>query len=484
MNQPRAPGRQRSLRVRLLAVTLVAAALALLLAGLLLAGLFRDHVMTQFAQSLTAQLDQVTARLEFDAQGRPQLDPQALSDPRWSRPLSGLYWQVDRADGQVGHADGPAGRGVLRSRSLWDQVLQAPPDALALGEVHVHEVPGPQGAALLLVERTVVTNGAATGGWRVMVAADLGETQAASDRFTRVLAASLAILLLLLGAAAWAQVAVGLAPLRALQRALGAVHEGRAPRLSGGFPAEVQPLVDDFNHVLDRNAEVVARARTQAGNLAHAIKTPLAALSQAAAAAATRPQADHELAALVAEQAERARRQVDWHLARARAAAAHGLPGARAAVRPAIEGLLRVMQRVHADRGLDIHLAPMGDEPAFAGEAQDLQEMAGNLIDNACKWARRQVDVAVRSAPGGLSGQGAGPGAGRLLIVVDDDGPGIAADRRDTVMARGARLDETVPGSGLGLAIVQELAALYGGRLRLQVAPQGGLRAELELPAS
>lgn len=473
MNQPPAPEQQRSLRVRLLAATLVAAALALLLAGLLLAGLFRDHVRTQFAQSLTAQLDQVTARLEFDAQGRPQLDAQTLSDPRWSRPLSGLYWQVDRADRD-------AVRGVLRSRSLWDQVLQAPPDALGRGEVHVHEVPGPQGTVLLLLERTVVPDGAAAGAWRVMVAADLHATQAASDRFTRVLAASLAILLLLLGAAAWAQVAVGLAPLRTLQRSLAAVHQGRAPRLTGRFPAEVQPLVDDFNRVLDRNAEVVARARTQAGNLAHAVKTPLAALSQAAAAAATRPQADHELAALVAEQTERARRQVDWHLARARAAAAHGLPGARAAVRPAIEGLVRVMQRVHAERGLDIRLAPVAGEPAFAGEAQDLQEMAGNLIDNACKWARSQVGVTVRTESAGAQGQA----ARRLLIVVDDDGPGIAADRHDAVMARGARLDESVPGSGLGLAIVQELAALYGGRLSLSASPLHGLRAELELPAA
>ena len=461
--------RRLSLRVRLLVATLVAAALAVALAGVLLSGLFRDHVMRQFAQALTAQLDQVTARLEFDAQGRPQIDPQRLSDPRWSRPLSGLYWQVD---GEAGSAAPP--RGVLRSRSLWDQVLQAPADAPATGEVHVHALPGPQGVPLLLVERLVQHDGAAPGRWRVMVAADLHETQAAGDRFTRMLAGSLAILLLLLGAAAWAQVAVGLAPLRALQRALHAVHEGRTPRLDGRFPAEVQPLVDDFNRVLDRNAEVVARARTQAGNLAHAIKTPLAALSQAAASA--RSPADRELAALVSEQVALARRHVDWHLARARAAAAHGLPGARTPVRPAIDGLLRVMQRVHAERALDVVMEGPADGLHFAGEAQDLQEMAGNLIDNACKWARRQVRVVVQPA----TADGARP----LCIVVDDDGPGIAADRRTAVLARGARLDESVPGSGLGLAIVHELATLYGGRLHLDVSPLGGLRAELLLPAA
>jgi signal transduction histidine kinase len=447
----------------------VAAALAVGLAGVLLSGLFRDHLMRQLAQTLTVQLDQVTARLEFDAQGRPQIDARALSDPRWSRPLSGLYWQVD------GAGEAPP-RGVLRSRSLWDQVLQAPADTPASGDVHVHELPGPQGAPLLLVERLVQNDGAAPGRWRVMVAADLHEMLAAGDRFARVLAASLAILLGLLAAAAWAQVAVGLAPLRALQRALQAVQDGRTPRLQGRFPAEVQPLVDGFNRVLDRHAEVVARARTQAGNLAHAIKTPLAVLSQGAAAAARRPQADHELAALVSEQVALARRQVDWHLARARAAAAHGLPGLRTPVRPAIDGLLRVMQRVHAERGLAIGCQGPEGGAHFAGEAQDLQEMAGNLIDNACKWARQQVRVRVETSTA--------DGVHRLRIVVDDDGPGIAADRRQAVLARGARLDESVPGSGLGLAIVHELATLYGGRLLLDDSPLGGLRAELQLPAA
>ncbi|MBX3636865.1 MAG: ATP-binding protein, partial [Rubrivivax sp.] len=287
-------------------------------------------------------------------------------------------------------------------------------------------------------------------------------------------AASLAVLAALLGAAALAQVAVGLAPLRALQRALAAVHEGRAQRLEEAFPAEVQPLVDDFNRVLDRNAEIVTRARTQAGNLAHAIKTPLAAMAQAAASARRAPQQAAALPALVDEQVQLARRHVDWHLARSRAAAAQGLPGARAAVQPAIAGLLRVMEHVHAERGLDIRCDPVAPGLTIAGEVQDLQEMVGNLIDNACKWARSTVHVAAWSA--------GGPQGRRLHIAVEDDGPGIAAERRERVLARGERLDETVPGSGLGLGIVSELAALYGGRLSLGTATAGGLRAELELP--
>jgi len=457
----------RSLRFRLLAATLTALAVALVLAGLLLSSLFRDHVLRQFSQTLTAQLDQITARLEFDTAGQPQIDPQTLSDPRWSRPYSGLYWQVDGA-GQ------PQQRGALRSRSLWDAALTLPSDVLADGEVHVHEGTGPDGAGLLLVERTVTRDGAIATHWRLIVAGDLRETVAAVERFNGILAASLATLFVLLCAAALAQVAIGLAPLRTLQRTLAGVHAGTSPRLDGRFPSEVQPLVDDFNAVLDRNAEVVVRARTQAGNLAHAIKTPLAAMSQAAAVALQRPDTGAELAALVEEQVGVARRHVDWHLARARAAAAQGVPGARVPLQPVINGLLRVLERVHAERGIALQCMPMAPDLAFAGEVQDLQEMLGNLLDNACKWARHEVHLSAASL-------GSGPGS-RLRVVIDDDGPGIEAHRRESVMARGARLDESVPGSGLGLAIVNELVGLYGGSVRLQTAPTGGLRVEVELP--
>lgn len=468
MSAAPAPRASRSLRFRLLAATLLALLLALTLSGLALSQLFREHVQRQFAESLTAQLDQLTARLEFDVEGQPRIDAAALSDPRWSRPYSGLYWQLDRS----GSAPAVA---VLRSRSLWDAVIHAPADALSAGALHVHEVPGPAGARLLLVERTVAPEGAGSGRWRLMVAADLAPTAAAVARLDGVLAASLAILLALLGAAAIAQVAVGLAPLKTLQRALAAVHEGRSQRLDAAFPAEVQPLVDDFNRVLDRNVEIVQRARTQAGNLAHAVKTPLAALSQAAASTARTPQGAADLAALVQEQVALARRHVDWHLARSRAAAAHGLPGARAAVAPAIDGLLRAMRQVHAGRDLEFRCEPLAPGLAFAGEQQDLQEMAGNLIDNACKWARSTVRVSAwtQAAATGL----------RLHLAVEDDGPGIPADRRAAAFARGTRLDEAVPGSGLGLGIVHELATLYGGSMALDSSALGGLRAELELPA-
>jgi signal transduction histidine kinase len=432
----------------------------------LLSGLFREHVTRQFVSMLTAELDQVTARFEVDAGGQPMLDATRLSDPRWSRPYSGLYWQIDDM--------GAPRRAELRSRSLWDAELTAPIDTLADGEVHVHEVTGPGGTRLLMVERTVRMATSFAGAWRLLVAADLRETAAAVSRFNGVLAASLAVLLGLLMAAAAAQVAVGLAPLKALQRALTAVREGRLQRLDGRFPLEVQPLVDDFNGVLQRNAEVVARARTQAGNLAHAIKTPLAVMAQAANAARAQPKAQESLPTLVAEQVEVARRHVNWHLARSRAAAAQGVPGVRAEVASTVEALVRVMSRVHAERGLRFDVAAMEPGLAFAGEAQDLQEMLGNLIDNACKWARTAVHIEAARTSGAK--------AARLHLVVEDDGPGISAEHRQQALVRGARLDEAAPGSGLGLAIVRELAELYGGEVLLTAGQAGGLRAELVLP--
>ncbi len=372
--------------------------------------------------------------------------------------------------------DGRGRAGVLRSRSLWDTSLTLQVDALADGAVHMHEVSGPQGAPLLVLERTVRAEGVDAARWRLIVAADLQATQAATAQFTRVLALSLAALLVLLAAAAWAQVAVGLRPLQALQRGLQDVQQARTTRLQGAFPAEMQPLVDDFNAVLERNAEVVERARTQAGNLAHALKTPLSVLENAACAPAPSDGAAlAALAALVREQVQVARRHIDWHLARSRVAASAHLPGQRTALEPVVGGLVRVMNKVHAGRGVDITVA-LPDAPLFfAGEAQDLQEMLGNLLDNACKWAQSTVRLQAQV----LGGQ-----PSQMVVSVEDDGPGIGAAQRAQAVERGVRLDETVPGTGLGLAIVQDLAALYGGRLDLEPADLGGLRVVLVLPAA
>lgn len=444
--------RTLSLRWRLFAGTLAALVAALLVAGVALHALFRDHVTQQFQRDLGAQLDLLTARLEVDAQGRPVLPAQALPDPRWQRPYSGLYWQIDR----------PPQAALLRSRSLWDTVLHLPADTLADGAVHLHTGRGPQGQPLLMQERSVRWEGGAP--LRLIVAADSTPTLAAIAHFRGLLAGSLAVLALLLSGAAVAQVLVGLAPLRALGRALHAVRSGQTQQLEGRFPAEVQPLIDDFNGVLASRAELLARTRTQAGNLAHALKTPLAVLQQAAEA----PSPD--LPAVVREQVQRARRQVDAQLARARAAGTLGAPGQNAAVGPALQGLARVMRLVHAERGIVLSM-PQTDA-RVALDLNDLHDLLGNLLDNACKWAHRTVraEVVARGA--------------QVRITLHDDGPGIAPAAREAVLGRGTRLDEATPGSGLGLAIVADLVALYGGTLRLGESPDGGLAAEVTLPAA
>lgn len=451
-----------SLRLRLLGATLATLVVALVGAHWWLTGLFREHVLQQFDASLSQQLDQLTARLEFDAQGLPVVGPRGMSDPRWDKPYSGLYWQVQRLPAPASQSSA-----ALRSRSLWDAQLTLPDDALTDGTIHRHDSTGPRGEPLRVLERSLRTGEPTPSRWRLMVAGDLREAGAAVDRFEGVLAASLGGLGALLALAALAQVAVGLAPLKTMQQGLQRVREGRQPRLQGRFPNELQPLIDEFNGVLDRNAEVVERARAQAGNLAHALKTPLAILGQAA-----RKVEPSEFSALVAEQVQVAQRQLQWHLARARAAATQHLPGQRTALEPVLASLLRAMDKLHADRHLDLGADDVAPELAFAGEEQDLQEMLGNLLDNACRSARGAVSVkASRDGPW-------------LRIHVDDDGPGIPPEQRASVLQRGVRLDESRDGSGLGLAIVVDLARLYGGDVTLDGAAAGGLSVRLSLPAA
>ncbi|MCW8839482.1 MAG: sensor histidine kinase, partial [Gammaproteobacteria bacterium] len=355
---------------------------------------------------------------------------------------------------------------LLRSRSLWDTLLSVPEDAPADGVLHQHRVDGPQGEALLMLERLVYPAEAPEQGLRLIVAADAQLVSEPVERFNGLLAIALVILGLGLITAAVMQVVIGLRPLGQLRRSLQAVHEGKAQRIEQDYPQEIQPLVDDFNSVLNHNARIVDQARTRAGNLAHALKTPLSILANAA----SRP--DDKLPGLVREQVAMARRQIDHHLAHARAAAAARVPGMRSEVRPLLESLLHVMQRLHQDKSINATLDKDSIAPIFRGEKQDLQEMLGNLLENAWKWSRGRVHITLER-----SGE-------QFTIIIDDDGPGLPAEQRQTVLARGVRADEQVPGSGLGLAIVSDLAELYEGALSLHASPLGGLRARLTLPAA
>lgn len=451
---------RNSLRMRLLAGTLVWIVISILVAGWGLGQLFHQHVEAQFDADLKNHLDQLTAQLILDEQNQAQVRL-LPSDPRLNKPLSGLYWQIDRIAAAGAHSV----KAVLRSRSLWDETLAVPADAPADGEIHQHRIEGPQGVTLRVVERTVTID---THSLRLMVAANESLMTGPIADFKGHLWLALGILGMGLTFAASMQVFVGLAPLRSMQDALGRVRQGDAQNMEGTFPNEIMPLVNEFNTVLAQNAEVVERARTQAGNLAHALKTPLSVLANAANAPEKR---DDDLARLVASQVDTVRKQVDYHLSRAQAAAAVKVPGMRTAVEPVIRGLVRVMQRVHADRQLEFVVLPDPANLAFRGEEQDLQEMLGNLIDNASKWARSRIEIQVSDE------------SGKLRVRIDDDGKGIAETERDHVLKRGVRADEQVPGTGLGLAITADLARMYGGDLVLAKSSLGGLQASLTLPA-
>ncbi len=284
--------------------------------------------------------------------------------------------------------------------------------------------------------------------------------------FAHVTAVSILALLCML--AGFSQVRRGLSPVNRLRERLAAVHQGRDRRVDGIYPAEVQPLVNDLNALLDHREQAVRRAVARAGDLAHGLKTPLAVLSHEADRAASAGQV--ELAAAVSQQVEVMRRQVDSHLAHARAAASGATPGAQCSVAESADGLARTMRRLHADRGLAISVR-VPPEHSVRCQREDLDEMLGNLLDNACKWGRTRVAIESTAAQASI------------VITVDDDGSGIDPSMRDVVLQRGVRADEAAPGSGFGLAIVRDLAELYGGAIALDRSPDGGLRARLTLPA-
>jgi signal transduction histidine kinase len=265
------------------------------------------------------------------------------------------------------------------------------------------------------------------------------------------------------------QVRRGLASFNELRARLFGVREGRDSRLAGDYPAEVEPLVNELNALLGDREQRVTRALTKAGDLAHGLKTPLTLLNQLAERA--RASGQTEVAAAILQQVERMRRQVDYHLAHARASASGGNPAARCHVLTSADGLARTMMTIHVERRvtIDVHVP---HEHFARTQREDLDEMLGNLIDNACKWARTRVDV--RSSQGD----------GYVVITVDDDGPGLAEVLRENVLQRGVRADEAAPGSGLGLAIVTDLVELYRGSIALGSSPLGGLRATLRLPSA
>jgi signal transduction histidine kinase len=432
--------------------------LGLVVGGAVLSNAFRMAAQNSFDAALQADMDGLIAAAEPDPNGGVMLADRFLNH-NFDRVYSGLYYQI-----KVGQGGGQI------SRSLFDKDIN-PVNQTRKGALTWGSAEGPENQTLRVVSRHVdlTPDNRTDATYTFLVAGDMAQVERQTREFNTTLFWSFLLLGLGLIAAILVQVKVGLLPLRKVSKGLGKIRDGEARRLDGHFPTEIAPLVGELNSLIQHSEEVVGRARTHVSNLAHFLKTPLSVLA-AEADAHERDAAAAPLAEMVKRQVFSMRRQVDHYLSRARAAGSLDVLGNRTQVSAVLDDLARVIARIHAVRGVAID-AECDDGIYFRGERQDLEEMLGNLIDNGCKWAKSRVRVRCDKS------------GGRLVVTVEDDGPGLSAQQRAQVGERGERLDESVPGSGLGLAIVRDISKLYGGFFSLQGSSLGGVLARLELPA-
>lgn len=478
MPPSRSPARwiSGSIAIRLVAIAAGWGIIGLAIGGLTLSYLFRNSTERSVDHRLLADLDSVIAVAEIDC-GGSFLMPKPLIAERFTRAFSGSYWQVSGVEMDPRAKADPKAKiePLARSRSLWDKQLPISTNTKP-GQVHRGYTAGPISQNLRYVESVVsITRPdsdansmpcTTSRSFRILVAADMKDSVSELNSFNTILFWSVLVLGLSMTAAMAAFVRLGLAPLEQMSRSLADIRDGRADNLEGTYPRELQVLADELNALVRHNAEVVARARTHVGNLAHFLKTPLSVLANDAKGGAG------ALADSVNKQVHVMRRQVDHYLARARTVASASVIGARCDVAPVLSDLVRALSKIYDEQGITVSkVCP--DNLVFRGDRADLEEMVGNLLDNGCKWAESSVKVT--ASPGALNG--------RLRIQVDDDGPGLSDAQKKRVLERGERMDESKPGSGLGLGIVKDIASLYGGSFSLDRTPEGGLSVVLDLPA-
>jgi len=443
---------RHSLRLRLVAGGLVAILIALAIAGGALVVIFERHVSRTLALDLDVHLKQLLAGIDLDPQGKLVLT-QTPVDPRFADPLSGLYWQVGDDRGQL-----------LRSRSLWDSAMELPPDRLSPGETHQHQASGPGGQRVLVAERAVTLS--AEGRpviVRLSVAEDLARVTAATTAFAKDLSIALVLLGCVLALATWVQVGVGLRPLSALQRGVADIRAGRSPHLPFSVPTEVYPLVEEVNALIDAQEGEIERSRARAADLAHGLKTPLAAL--AADASRLRDRGEREIARDIEAVGEAMGRHVDRELARARVRGrARGSVETFVSAKPLVASIIATLLRTpDGGRAKFENLVP--DDLEIPLDRTDLAEVLGNILENAARHAAGRVRVTTDE--------------GRRILVIEDDGEGIETSQISRVLERGARLDERGGAAGLGLAIVQDVLDAYGWKLELSRSELGGLKAEI-----
>jgi signal transduction histidine kinase len=458
---------RQSLRFRLLRAAALSIGLALLAAWLGLTALFERHVERRVEATLDNTLGLILGHVETDADGRIRFDL-PLADPRFQTPLSGLYWQLQDEVRPT----------LLRSRSLWDAVLELPEDRLAAGALHRHRLAGPAGQSLLVLERTVrYRAGGEDRRLRVAVGLDRREISAARADFAAEVLPYLLVLGAVLVLAAWLQVRVGLAPLDAVRQGVRAIRSGEVRRLPADYPDEVLPLAEEVNTLLDAQEQAIERARAWTADLAHGLKTLLVVL--AADAERLRGAGHPELADDLDGLAQTLRRRVDRELIRARVRARTGAltgaaPGAIESA-PWVEPgadlgaiLGRVIRALEhspdgSRRDWDLECPPSLTVPM---PAEDLTELLGNCLENAAQWAVSRVLI--------RAGRDVG-----VWLRIEDDGPGVAEDQLALLGQRGRRLDERTPGHGLGLAIAQDICDAYGCTLGFSRAAAGGLAVSL-----
>lgn len=446
----------RSLKTRLIIVATIWVALGVAVAGILLSAVSKDFLIGQFYDELHVHLDELQALMELDDKGQFSLQ-RPLSDPRYIAPLSGFYWEIQKG-----------GKLLARSTSLEGPMLKVPNDGGADAQVHTHHIDGPTGE-LLIAERLRWLD-TSKDPLRIIIGTDKRFLAGELQKFNKVLTWSLGAFALSMIGAAVLLLLYAMAPFGQLRAALARVRSSASPRLAGEFPEEVQPLIDDLNNLLSVSGDQILRARAQAGNIAHGLKTPLAILVDEAHR--LEQKGEQQSAAVIRDQCRRMQGQIDYQIARARAAASRAKPGTASSLSETADQVVRALARLHIDRGLAI------DDEIPAGlmvacEVQDVSEMLGNLIDNACKHAKSRVVIRTDAdaAPGFVS------------VLVEDDGPGLPPEAWDVVFNIGEQWKDRSEGSGLGLPIVRDLVQLYGGVVRLGQSQLGGLAVRLELPA-
>jgi signal transduction histidine kinase len=456
-----------SLAFRLFATAALWTLLVLAIAGVVIDYVHRREAEAAFDTRISQILTQIIAFSTLHEGDEPRV-PKIVGEPLFELTHSGWYWQItplDNAPGRRMVSASLAGESLILPSSL-----KMKPDA---NNIIWYNATGPVGERIRIAENVYnAGEDESPRFYSFLVAGDAETTESVNATFRLPLVIALGLAGLVLVAASLFQVRFVLKPLQAIEKRLTDIRSGKAEQLDGELPAEVEPLQTELNALIKSNQEIVERARTQVGNLAHALKTPLAVITNEAR------EDKGASAQKVAEQAAIMHDQVNYYLDRARMAARAGLVGRQTDVLVIAEAIVRVLERIYSERGLDLAI-DCPPTARFQGEKQDLEEILGNLLDNACKWASSRVLLTVC-----VEEVAASPPRKVLQIGVEDDGPGLTPEQRAQGILRGRKLDETKPGSGLGLSIIAELVQSYRGQFKLEQSDLGGLAARIQLPAA